>query len=52
MLQWWEKEATQKTNKKTSKQHCSNEKRFWNWKQLSNGAYYGAVINKIKQNIY
>ena len=36
MLQYWEKEATQKTKQKQKtsndqKQHCSNENFFWNY---------------------
>ena len=50
MLQWWEKEATQKTHKKTSKTTLLKWKLFWNWKQLSNGGYHGAVIKKTKQD--
>ena len=54
MLQWWEKEATQKKQKKqTSKATLFKWKLFLKlhfWKQLSNGGYYGAEINKTKQN--
>ena len=50
MLQYWEKKATHTQKKTTSKTTLLKWKLFWNWKQLSNGGYHGAVINKTKQN--
>jgi len=48
MLQYWEKEATQKNKKqKTSKATLLKWKRFLKlhfWKQLSNESYYGGSL--------
>ena len=53
MLQWWEKEATHTHKKNPIKSNIVQMKTFLKlhvWKQLSNGGYHGAVINKTKQN--
>jgi len=50
MLQWWEKEATNKKHIKSNIVQMKTFLKLYFWKQLTNGGYYGAVINKTKQN--